>query len=101
MNNFEKVKNSGYRLTGPRRKILASLADKPITVQEIALSLEKKHINIDTVSIYRSMELFMKMKIVQAVDIGDGKRRYELVDPLNHHHHLICNKCGSIEDINE
>jgi Fur family ferric uptake transcriptional regulator len=33
--------------------------------------------------------------LVQAVDLGDGERRYELIEPGEHHHHIICDNCRS------
>jgi Fur family ferric uptake transcriptional regulator len=44
-------------------------------------------------TVYRSLESLVKLGIVQAVDLGDGERRYELVEPGEHHHHIICKSC--------
>lgn len=46
-------------------------------------------------TVYRSLESLVAMGLVQAVDLGDGERRYEVVAPGEHHHHLICKKCGT------
>jgi len=55
------------------------------------------------------MEILVKEGFVQSVDLGDGEKLYELVDPGEHHHHLVCNHCGTqihmdecaIEDLRE
>lgn len=48
-------------------------------------------------TIYRSLESLVGLGLVQAVDLGDGERRYEVVKPGEHHHHLVCDKCrGSV-----
>jgi Fur family transcriptional regulator, ferric uptake regulator len=44
-------------------------------------------------TVYRSLESLVSLGLVQAVDLGDGERRYELVSPGEHHHHLVCEKC--------
>lgn len=44
-------------------------------------------------TVYRSLESLVSAGLVQAVDLGDGERRYELVKPGEHHHHLVCDSC--------
>lgn len=46
-------------------------------------------------TVYRSLESLVGLGLVQAVDLGDGERRYELVEPGEHHHHLVCEHCKS------
>ncbi len=46
-------------------------------------------------TVYRSLESLVSLGLAQAVDLGDGERRFELVNPGEHHHHLICDECKS------
>ena len=46
-------------------------------------------------TVYRSLESLVSLGLVQAVDLGDGERRYEMVKPGEHHHHLVCEACRS------
>lgn len=46
-------------------------------------------------TVYRSLESLVNMGLVQAVDLGDGERRYEMIKPGEHHHHLVCQICKS------
>jgi Fur family ferric uptake transcriptional regulator len=46
-------------------------------------------------TVYRSLESLVTLGLVQAVDLGDGERRYELIEPGEHHHHIICDDCRS------
>lgn len=43
---------------------------------------------------YRSLEILLRYKYLQVIVLGDGERRYELISPGEHHHHLICEMCG-------
>jgi Fur family ferric uptake transcriptional regulator len=65
----------GLRLTGPRRAVLDVLAEsrEPLTVAEIHQRLGGNRAHV--VSVYRTVHL------------------------LGHHHHLICQGCGRIEDL--
>ena len=99
MDIFNKLRSKGYRITSQREKILKVIYEHPLTVDEIYTSLKKKHINIDVASVYRTSELFTRNGIIQEVEFGDGKKRYELINENNHHHHLICESCGLVEDV--
>ncbi len=46
-------------------------------------------------TVYRSLESLVSLGLVQAVDLGDGERRFELIEPGEHHHHIICDDCRS------
>lgn len=50
---------------------------------------------------YRSLEILLKEKQVQSVEFRDGEKRFELVKTGEHHHHLICEKCGVIVHLEE
>lgn len=93
------LQEKGYRFTTQRQEVIKSLGDFLLSVQEIHRSLKKRRVNIDLVSIYRTLELLVSMGIVHAIELGEGKKRYEVVNEKNHHHHLVCNSCGSIDNI--
>jgi Fur family ferric uptake transcriptional regulator len=55
--------------------------------------------DIDKVSVYRTIDLFAKLRIVTAIPHG-WKHVYELAEPFSpHHHHLVCERCGSLMEI--
>lgn len=53
-------------------------------------------------TVYRSLEsLVSQGLLVQEVVLGDGERRYEMVHPGEHHHHLVCEKCRKSVHLDE
>lgn len=51
-------------------------------------------------SIYRTLTVLTDASVVALHRGRDGVTRYELAEPLqHHHHHLVCIECGSIEDV--
>src|SRR5260221_13972219 len=44
-------------------------------------------------TIYRALDTLLNLHLVQTVEFGDGEKRYEAVEPGEHHHHLTCNVC--------
>lgn len=97
MDNFLKIiRDSGSKLTVPRKIVLTKLdkANKPLTLKEI----HKRCGNVDFSSVYRSIQLFQELGLVDEINFADKKIRYELVSTL-HHHHIICSSCGEIKEL--
>ncbi len=95
------IKNIGKRTTRPRKLIVEALSkfSTPVTVNDIHEYLRRKNEAIDLTSIYRNLELMRKSDAVSVILFGEGKKRYELKDTNDHHHHFFCENCGDIEDI--
>ncbi len=77
-----------------REEILALLSvGKPVD----AVVLTEK-IKANKTSIYRQIDKLLSEGIVVSIEFGDGKKRYELAS-LGHHHHMVCDHCGKVEDL--
>jgi Fur family ferric uptake transcriptional regulator len=90
----------GHRLTGPRLSVVEVLAetDAPLSVAEIHRRLRSRRVNL--VSVYRTVHLLMRMGVLRATDRARRGQRYELAEQFTgHHHHLICQRCERIEDL--
>lgn len=79
--------------------VLSVLSDKPQSVEEVFAKVSKKMRTIDLASVYRTLALFVKLRLVRVVNFGDGKDRYEILNTEKHHHHVICTACGKIADV--
>lgn len=87
----------GLRTTAPRVAIFETLqrTNKPLSQVELA----EMNPHIDRVSVYRTIDVFMKLGIVMSVPHG-WKQRFELAEPHRpHHHHLLCTECGRVESL--
>lgn len=85
------------RLTTPRKQVFEAMrsAEKPISISQIT----QKCPQVDRVSIYRTINLFIQLDIVEIVHVG-WKKRYELTSLFKaHHHHLYCANCKALIDI--
>ena len=91
----------GFRVTDARTAVLQLLAlsDKPIAITDMEKYLHKNAVKADQVTIYRMVEAFTRKGMVSRLDFQEGKFRYELAK--TDHHHVICEKCGSVEDVKE
>ena len=95
MNQLEKIlKDKGYRLTSPRKQVFSTLerAGHPLSLADLSKTVEE----VDRTSIYRTIELFSTLGIIEILHIG-WKKQYELASPFQpHHHHLRCTNCNKL-----
>jgi Fe2+ or Zn2+ uptake regulation protein len=93
------LKEKGLKNTPTRRAILNVFSTdcKPINAEYIFDKLKKDDINL--VTIYRTLESFEEVGILKRVSLNKASSYYELAE--NHHHHLICTNCGTIEGFKE
>lgn len=90
------------RWTAPRESILDLLgrARSHLSAKDIYATLQPTFPGLGLATVYRTLELLHRLGIVQKVTASDGQGRYQLrsVDQQDHHHHLICSRCGLIVD---
>lgn len=94
----ELLQEHGYRVTSGRVRLLSLLqkAKEPLTATKLHLKMNQ---TIDKVTLYRALEDFVTSKIVTKVNLQEGSTYYEFLHIDHHHHHVICEVCGKIEDI--
>ena len=98
----DELKNLGYRLT-PQRLMIASAIENSrdhISADEIYSQVLGKYPNVNISTIYRTLELLEQLGLVTETDLGGGRVRYHPADK-GRHHHLICQECGAIVDLDE
>ena len=95
----ERLEDTGYRLTGPRRAVLEAIArtNRPFTIEELSARLP----NIGRATVFRTIKLLQELDIVCRVPLEDGGIRYERSRSGVHHHHLICSECGSVTEFSD
>lgn len=86
------------RYTPMRRLLVEALAasGRPLTVPEILAQAPQ----LPQSSAYRNVTALIDAGIVRKVATSDDHWRVELAEELSgHHHHLVCARCGRIEDV--
>lgn len=102
----EELKKKGYKLTPQRRAIVDTIVDsegKHLTAEEIYDEVKKNCPEIGLATVYRTILLLEEIGIVSRLHLNDGCSRYELVhsDERHRHHHLICNECNSVIEVED
>jgi Fur family ferric uptake transcriptional regulator len=96
--NAEMLRKQGLKVTPQRLELISLLTQlkEPMSAHEIKAKWKKD--DIDTVTLYRALDALVGAGIVRRVDLQHGHTDYELVISGEHHHHLVCTSCGTIED---
>ena len=100
----KRLQERQHKLTPQRQTILQIFIDRPgdhLSAEDVHGILRGDCSEIGLATVYRSLELLSEMSLLQKMDFGDGRSRYELndTDPQQHqHHHLICLKCGAVRE---
>jgi Fur family ferric uptake transcriptional regulator len=90
---------AGHHRGAARDAIIELLADQScaLSALEIEDRLRGGERHVGRASIYRVLELLQEHGLVSRLELGEGTARFELVDPAGgHHHHLLCDSCGSV-----
>ena len=97
-----KLSELGYRLTPQRVMILSAIEDSDdhISAEEIYAQIVAKYPRVNISTVYRTLELLKGLGLVTETDLGGGRVRYHSAEK-GHHHHLVCQKCGTIIDVDE
>lgn len=86
---------AGLKSTVSRIKVLKlfSTSKKPLRIKDIFEKLKAKDVDIDMVTIYRTIEMLSKNNIVHRVDFCEDSAYYELTNSKHDHHHITCTNC--------
>ena len=91
----ESLRQEGYRLTPQRMMILTIISDSMshISAEEIHQKVRERYPFVNISTIYRTLTLLKKLRLISETDLGEGYVRYELLE-RGRHHHLVCRRCG-------
>ncbi len=92
-----RLEDRGLRMTGQRRiiaDVLGSSRDHP-DVEELYNRASARDPKISIATVYRTVKLFEEAGIIDRLEFGDGRARYEDAD-REHHDHLIDMNSGEV-----
>jgi Fur family ferric uptake transcriptional regulator len=93
---------AGYRLTEPRRAVaeLVAAREGHFTAADLVADARRRRLRIGRATIFRTLDAFADLRLVEHIDLPDGDHAYVGCDPV-HHHHAICTRCGRSQDIED
>ncbi|MBP2642308.1 MAG: ferric uptake regulator, Fur family [Firmicutes bacterium] len=107
MNDLKSMfRDKQYKMTSQRKTILQAFIDHPeqhLSAEDIYSIVRKGSPELGLATVYRTLELLSELEVLQKMDFGDGRQRYEINETgnLHHHHHLICLSCGKVREFED
>ena len=93
----QRCEQKGLRMTSQRKiiaQVLEDAADHP-DVEELYKRASKIDLTISIATVYRTVKLFDEAGILDKLEFGDGRARYEDAE-REHHDHLIDINSGRV-----
>jgi Fur family ferric uptake transcriptional regulator len=98
LNRLEQLcQQKGLKMTEQRRvisRVLSEATDHP-DVEQVYRRAVEIDAKISIATVYRTMKLFEEANVIDRLDFGDGRARYE-ENRDDHHHHLIDLQSGEV-----
>lgn len=93
---IKRLRGAGLRATTGRITLLKTLGKikKPVSIEGL---VKDRKLSLDQATLYRAINEFTAQGLVRQVHLGHSHAHYELA--TEDHHHIICTKCGYLEDI--
>ncbi len=98
--NSNELKQAGLKVTLPRMKILEMLQDhehQHVTAEDIYKRLLDAGEEIGLATVYRVLTQFESAGLIKRHHFEGAQSCFEL-DQGTHHDHIVCLKCGKIEE---
>jgi len=97
-NLTEVLKKEGLRYTLQRQSVWDEIkrSEKHRDAEDIYQSLRNESIRVSRATVYRTIDVLVKNRMVRKMDVGDGKSLYEPKLDNEHHDHMICVDSGKI-----
>ncbi|RQW82266.1 MAG: transcriptional repressor [Geobacter sp.] len=94
------IAEKGLKSTRQRDLVLECFlsSDCHLSTEDLYMKVRAKNPSIGFATVYRTLKLFAEAGIAREIHFGDGQSRYEHVAEGEHHDHLICTRCGAVQE---
>lgn len=99
---WRRLREAGMRVTGERRRLVDLFAalGRWCTPQELYEEARRAGLRPGLATVYRLIEALVDVGLCKPMVKEDRMIRYVFCPPY-HHHHLICQACGRVQDVDE
>jgi Fur family ferric uptake transcriptional regulator len=92
-----RLEEQRHRITPSRLAVVTAVLDRNghFSVDDILGRVP----GVGRATVFRTAKLLSEMGILCRVLLEDGSLRYRLNHRQNHHHHLVCVSCASVQEL--
>jgi Fur family ferric uptake transcriptional regulator len=96
------LQEAGVRITPQRLAIAEALMNgrKQMSANELFDRVRRKHPYIGRATVFRSLDMLAEAGVAQRIERQGHVSAYVWCEP-GHHHHLVCSRCGRVEELTE
>ncbi len=93
------LRAAGYRVTSQRLVVHETLVElgRHVGAEELLAAVGERLPSVSLPTVYASLEALEEAGLVRRVAAGRGRALYDS-RPVDHHH-LVCRRCGAVEDL--
>ncbi len=98
----DRLRDAGERVTRQRLLVADALAatSRQVTAQELYDSLRRREPRLGRATVFRTLESLVTAGAARRLE-RDGHVYGYVACRVEHHHHLACDRCGRVEEIDE
>ena len=97
-----RLREAGERVTRQRLAVAEALtaAGRQLSAQELYRRIHRRDPSIGRATVFRTLEALVVAGVARRLELDGHVYGYVACRP-EHHHHLACDRCGRVEDIDE
>lgn len=98
----ERLREAGERVTRQRLVVADALSalGRQVSAQDLYERLRRREPGIGRATVFRTLEALVAAGVARRLEQGGHVYGYVACRP-EHHHHLACERCGRVEEIDE
>ncbi|EHM44011.1 transcriptional regulator, Fur family [Anaeroglobus geminatus F0357] len=99
MDIAEVLRQNGYKVTPQRLAVYAVIEHNPAhpNAEAIYRELQPQYPSMSLATVYKTMEIFAKIGVVNVLQCGEDAHRYDY--NTTPHAHIRCTECNQVADV--
>jgi Fur family ferric uptake transcriptional regulator len=92
------LRKEGLRFTSQRQSVWDEIrgSHEHRDAEDIYMCIRNNDVRVSRATVYRTIDVLVKNRLVRKMEVGDGRSRYEPRLDDEHHDHMICEETGDI-----
>lgn len=97
---LQQLSDRGFRDTRARRAIVETVLTRDGQFNARQLHEDLRRRGVGRATVFRTLDLLVEMGVLNRLHT-DGRCSSYIVCADQHHHHLVCERCGAVQEISD